>query len=175
MDGRSENNYAGGEMTAIVITTLLGRAMLVGLASTLIPVIPDLGLILISALGYGLLVGWGENGWWLCTIIVLLGLAGQTAEMLVSGAGARRGGASWLSTFGGLAAGVVGLFVAGPIGLIAGLLLGTFMLEFIRHKNTEEALRAMFGMGVGYGVSFVVKFLLGLVMIGTWITWVIVK
>ena len=69
-------------MTDIVITILLGLAMLIGLASTIIPVIPDLGLILISAVGYGLLVGWGENGWWLCTLIVVLGLAGQAAEMV---------------------------------------------------------------------------------------------
>ena len=162
-------------MTDIVITILLGLAMLIGLASTIIPVIPDLGLILISALGYGLLVGWGENGWWLFTIIVLLGLGGQAAEMVVSGMGARRGGASWLSTFGGLAAGVIGLLVLGPIGLIAGLLIGTFLLEFMRHNNTEEALRAMFGMGVGYGASFIVKFLLGLVMIGVWIAWIFIK
>ncbi|MCK5053765.1 MAG: DUF456 domain-containing protein [Anaerolineales bacterium] len=162
-------------MTDIVITILLGLAMLIGLASTIIPVIPDLGLILISALGYGLLVGWGENGWWLFAIIVVLGLGGQAAEMVVSGMGARRGGASWLSTFGGLAAGVIGLLVLGPIGLIAGLLIGTFLLEFMRHNNTEEALRAMFGMGVGYGASFIVKFLLGLVMIGVWIAWIFIK
>ena len=159
-------------MTDIVVTILLGLAMLIGLASTLIPVIPDLGVIMISALGYGLLVGWGENGWWLFAIIVVLGLGGQAAEWFVSGMGARRGGASWLSTFGGLAAGLVGLLVFGPLGLIAGLLLGTFMLEFSRHKNTDEALRAMFGMGIGYGASFVVKLLLGLVMIGVWIAWV---
>ena len=162
-------------MTDIVITILLGLAMLVGLATTIIPAIPDLGLILISALGYGLLVGWGENGWWLFTIIVVLGLAGQAAEMVLSGMGARRGGASWLSTFGGLAAGVIGLFVFGPLGLIAGLLLGTFLLEFARHKNADEAMRAMFGMGAGYGASFVVKFLLGLVMIAVWIAWVFMK
>lgn len=162
-------------MTDIVITILLGLAMLVGLATTIIPAIPDLGLILISALGYGLLVGWGENGWWLFTIIVVLGLAGQAAEMVLSGMGARRGGASWLSTFGGLAAGVIGLFVFGPLGLIAGLLLGTFLLEFARHKNADEAMRAMFGMGAGYGASFVVKFLLGLVMIAVWVAWVVMK
>ncbi|MCK5634446.1 MAG: DUF456 domain-containing protein, partial [Anaerolineales bacterium] len=63
----------------------------------------------------------------------------------------------------------------GPIGLIAGLLIGTFLLEFMRHNNTEEALRAMFGMGVGYGASFIVKFLLGLVMIGVWIAWIFIK
>jgi uncharacterized protein YqgC (DUF456 family) len=162
-------------MTDIVITILLGLAMLIGLATTIIPAIPDLGLIMISALGYGLLVGWGENGWWLCTIIVVLGLAGQAAEWFVSGMGARRGGASWLSTFGGLAAGLVGLLVFGPIGLIAGLLLGTFLLEFARHKNSDEALKAMFGMGAGFGASFVVKFLLGLVMIAVWIAWVVLK
>jgi uncharacterized protein YqgC (DUF456 family) len=162
-------------MTDIVVTILLGIAMLIGLVSTFIPVIPDLGLILISALGYGLLVGWGENGWWLFTIIVVLAIVGQAAEMFVSGAGARRGGASWPSTIGGLTAGMVGLLVFGPIGLIAGLLLGTFLLEFIRHQNAEESLRAMFGMGIGYGASLVVKLLLGLAMIGVWIVWVVVK
>jgi hypothetical protein len=76
-----------------------------------------------------------------------------------------------LTTLGGLVIGLVGLFTAGPLGFLGGILLGTFVLEYSRHQDPEQALRATFGMGLGYGASFIVKFLLGLGMIGAWVAW----
>jgi hypothetical protein len=54
---------------------------------------------------------------------------------------------------------------------LVGILLGTFVLEYAHHQDPEKALRATFGMGLGYGASFLVKFLLGLGMITTWVVW----
>jgi hypothetical protein len=69
--------------------------------------------------------------------------------------------------------GTIGLFVFPPFGLIIGLLLGTFVVEYIRMRDWRQAGRAMLGMGLGYGVSFGVKLVFGALMIGAWLAWVI--
>ena len=160
-------------MSEILITVLLGMTMLVGLAGIILPVLPDVILIWGSALLYGLLIGWGRYGGWLFAGISVLALVGLVADAWVSGMGARKGGASFWSSLGGVITGVIGLFVAGPLGLIVGMLLGVFVIEYWTHRDPDRALRATFGMGVGYGASFFVKIFLGLAMIAIWIGWVI--
>jgi hypothetical protein len=158
-------------MMEIIVSILVGLMMLVGLLGSIIPFLPDVVLIWVGALLYGLLVGWGQSGGWLFGVISVFGLIGLLSDAWVSGAGARQGGASLLTTLGGLVIGLVGLFTAGPLGFLGGILLGTFVLEYSRHQDPEQALRATFGMGLGYGASFIVKFLLGLGMIGAWVAW----
>jgi uncharacterized protein YqgC (DUF456 family) len=160
-------------MSDILITILLGLAMLIGLAGMILPVFPDVILIWGSALLYGLLVGWGRYGVWLFSAITLLGLVGLLADAWVSGLGAHKGGASFWGSIGGLVAGIIGLFTGGPLGLIVGMLLGIFLIEYWIHQDADRAIRAMFGMSVGYGASFIVKIFLGLAMIGIWVVWVI--
>ena len=162
-------------MIDVVVAVLVGLVMLVGLLGTIIPFLPDVVLIWIGALLYGMVVGWGQNGGWLFGVISVLGLIGLISDAWVSGAGARQGGASVLTTLGGLVIGLVGLFAAGPLGFLGGILLGTFVLEYARHQDPEQALRATFGMGLGYGASFIVKFLLGLGMIGAWVAWLFLR
>jgi len=162
-------------MSDVLVSILSGVLMLIGLLGTVLPVLPDLPLVWIAALGYGLLVGWGDHGALLFGLISVLGVIGILSEIWVSGAGARRGGASFLSTLGGIGLGVAGLLVAGPVGLVVGMLAGTFVLEYVRHQDVDLALRATLGIGLGYGVSIVVKFMLGLVMIAVWIIWLFVR
>jgi uncharacterized protein YqgC (DUF456 family) len=159
----------------ILVSILVGFMMLVGLLGSVIPILPDVVLIWVAALIYGLVVGWGGSGGWLFGVISALGLIGLLSDAWVSGAGARQGGASVLTTLGGLLVGLVGLFAAGPLGFLGGILLGTFVLEYVRHQDPEQALRATFGMGLGYGASFLVKFMLGLGMIGAWIAWLLLR
>src|SRR4030042_782820 len=92
-----------GEMWAIPA----GLFMLIGLIGTLLPAVPDLVLIWATALGYGLLAGWGDWGPWLFAGISLLCGVGLLAEVLTSSAGARIGGASVWSIIGGGGAGGV--------------------------------------------------------------------
>jgi hypothetical protein len=159
-------------MVDILATLFIGLTMVIGLVGAVIPVLPDVILIWGAALGYGLLVGWGESGSWLFGIITLLGLAGLLAEIWVSGTGAKLSGASIWSVFGGLAVGAIGLILTGPLGGVIGILLGTFLIEYVRIKDINKAVRAMFGMGVGCGASLWIKLILGLGMIIVWVVWV---
>lgn len=159
-------------MPEIIIAIVVGLVMLFGLIGAIIPGIPDIVIIWGAALGYGLLAGWGEYGIWLFGLITLIGLAGLFAEVWVSGTGAKIGGASIRAILAGLALGFVGFLFSGPVGGVIGLLLGTFLSEYIRLQDANKAAQAMFGMGLGCGASLGIKLLLGIVMIGVWLVWV---
>jgi hypothetical protein len=161
-------------MSETLLTALVGLAMLVGLAAIFIPLLPEMLILWGAALAYGLLVGWGRWGPWLFAWITLLGIVGGLAEIWVSGAGGKRAGASFWGILGGLAAGLLGFLIFPPFGGVIGLLLGTFAVEAIRLQDPEKAARAMLGMGLGYGASFGVRLLVGLMMVGAWLLWVIV-
>ena len=155
-----------------LLTVVAGVLMLVGLLGIFLPFVPDVLLIWGASLGYGLFVGWGESGPWLFGLITLLGLLAAAAEAWVSGAGAYKAGASPWSILAGLVGGAAGFFLLPPLGMVIGLLAGTFLAEYLRRKDARQAARAMVGMGLGYGVSFVVKLVFGLAMIGARLIWV---
>lgn len=147
--------------------------MLIGLVGIVIPVLPDLILIWASALGYGLIIHWGQNGPIFFALITILGLIGIATEFWVSGIGARRGGASGGAMLIGAILAVVAFFVTGPIGAVVALLLGIYVVEYIRKRDVESASQAMIGAGLGCGASLGVKLILGLGMVATWVIWVI--
>jgi uncharacterized protein YqgC (DUF456 family) len=161
-------------MSDILIAVLTGIVMLFGLLGALLPVIPDLIIIWGAALGYGLIVGWGDSGPWIFGVICVLGLGGVVAEIWMSGVGGKIGGASFTSILVGLILGILGFIFLTPIGGLVLLLVGTFTMEYQRLGDAEEALKGMLGVGLGFGASFVVKLILGVVMMGLWILWVII-
>jgi uncharacterized protein YqgC (DUF456 family) len=161
-------------MSTILIAIVTGIVMLFGLLGVILPLIPDLIIIWGAALGYGLIVGWGESGPWLFGVITVCGLIGVISDIWMSGLGGKLGGASVKSILVGLMLGILGFIFLTPIGGLVLLLVGTFTMEYHRLGDAEEAMKAMLGVGLGYGASFGVKLLLGIVMMGLWVLWVII-
>ncbi len=158
-------------MSPTLITFLAALAMLTGIVGSVIPVLPDVILIWGAGLVYGLAVGWGSWGPWMFAGMTILGGLALLTEVWMSGAGARAGGASIWGILAGFALGAVGLVFFSPIGGFVGLLLGTFLVEYLRLGDRRLALRAVFGAGVGFGASFLVKLGLCLGMAGLWVVW----
>lgn len=147
--------------------------MVMGLVGIVFPVLPDLVLIWGSALGYGLITDWGEHGLVFFIVISVLGLIGLATEFWVSGIGAKKGGASGAAILFGAILAIVLFFTTGPIGAVVAMLLGIYIVEYIRKRDVESASQAMIGAGLGCGASLVIKLLLGLGMVATWVFWVI--
>jgi uncharacterized protein YqgC (DUF456 family) len=146
--------------------------MLLGLFGVFLPLLPDVLLIWLSALGYGLLVGWGKWGPYLFGLILVLGAISWIAEYLLSGLGARIGGGSLWSVSAGIALGIIGFILFPPFGAIIGMLLGLFLVEFYRVRDLRHASKATLGMGLGYGLSYGLRLMLALMMIVAWLAWV---
>ena len=154
------------------ITLLVALAMLTGVAGVIVPWFPDIVLIWGAGLAYGLLVGWGTWGPWLFALMTLGGLVALAAEVALSTAGARVGGASGWGIAAGVLLAIIGLFVFFPLGALAGFALGILLVEGWRRRNMRKAVRATAGAVAGWGASFVVKLGLALWMVVLWGVWV---
>jgi hypothetical protein len=161
------------EWLDVSITALTIIVMLVGQFGLLVPFFPGIVVIWLAALGYGLLAG-GFNtlGIVLFVVITLLMIAGSVVDNVMMGAGARKSGASWLSLVAALAAGVIFTLIWPPFGGLIAAPLAVLLVETLRARDIRKAFVAMRGMVGGWLLSFLARFLIGLVMIGFWGLWV---
>jgi uncharacterized protein YqgC (DUF456 family) len=146
-------------------------AMLVGLFGLVVPLFPGILVIWLAALGYGVVTGFSTAGVLIFALITLLMLAGQVADNVTAGVGARQGGASWLALGAALVAGIAGTLLLPPLGGLAGAPLAVLLVEYIRTRDWRKAWVAVHGMAVGWGLSFAIRFIIGLGMIVLWGIW----
>lgn len=164
-------------------------AMLVGLVGSVVPGLPGVPLIFLSALVYAYLTGFELVGGWIVALLGLFAVLALAADYVATTYGARRFGASWAGTIGGAVGGIVGtlagmLFfgIGAFFGLILGTIGGVFLGEYLRNRERESggpdaghasspsdrgdwrrASRAAGGVFVGYVASAVAQGILGLV------------
>lgn len=142
-----------------------------GLFLSIIPFFPGVTVIWLAALIYGLITGFDTLGIILFVLITIGFLAGISVDNILMGAGARRGGASWLTIGVGLVAGIIGTLVFPPFGGLIAAPLAIFLLEVLRNREWGSGWRATRGLALGWGLSFLVRFAIGLVMIVIWLAW----
>jgi uncharacterized protein YqgC (DUF456 family) len=163
-----------GEPINIVVLVLALLIMLVGLIGTVLPVLPGSIVIFVAALLYALVEGFQAVGWPTLVVLGLLTVVATTADIWVSGVGARMGGASGWSVVVGLIGGFVGFILFNLPGAIAGAILGVLLTEIIRLGDWKRALKAGGGWIVGWALSTVVQLGIGLVMVAVFV-WQVVQ
>jgi uncharacterized protein YqgC (DUF456 family) len=160
----------------VVLAALTFTIMVVGLAGVVLPVLPDVWLIWLAALGYGLLAGF--NGWVggiAMVLISLLTILGVVLDLTLGHAAARRGGASWQAIAASILLGLAGLWFFPPFGSLVGALLGLFMVEYYRRgRQAGEAFTAVKEYAKGCGWSMALRLALCVAMILIWLAWVFI-
>jgi uncharacterized protein YqgC (DUF456 family) len=151
---------------------LTQAVILVGLFGLIVPVFPGVVIIWLATLGYGAVKGFSTLGIVLFVIITLLMVGGTLVDNVLMGAGARKQGASWSTIIVALVAGVLGTLFFPPIGGLIAAPLAVLALEYLRSKDINQAWNALKGLAAGWGMSFVARFAIGLVMMGLWWAWV---
>jgi uncharacterized protein YqgC (DUF456 family) len=151
---------------------LTQAVILVGLFGLIVPVFPGVVIIWLATLGYGIVKGFSTLGIVLFVIITLLMVGGTLVDNVLMGAGARKQGASWSTIIVALVAGVLGTLFFPPIGGLIAAPLAVLALEYMRSKDINQAWNALKGLAAGWGMSFVARFAIGLVMMGLWWAWV---
>ena len=157
------------ETTVIVLVQIF---VLIGLFGLIVPIFPGLVIMWLAILGYGIAVGFSTLGIILFVIITILMIIGSWIDNIMMGAGARKGGAAWLTILIALVAGIAGTILVPPIGGIIAAPLSIFLLEWLRMKDAKKAWRAFAGLTTGWGLSFVTRFGIGVVMMLLWWLWV---
>ena len=145
--------------------------MAVGLFGLIVPIFPGITVIWLAALGYGVITGFSTLGWVLFAVITVLLIVGVTIDNILMGAKARKEGAAWSSLALGWLAGILGTILLPPLGGIIAAPLVVLLLEYLRQRDFNKALASLRGLAIGWGASFVVRFFIGLAMIGIWLVW----
>jgi uncharacterized protein YqgC (DUF456 family) len=155
--------------TTITVLTVL--TMLFGLFGLVIPIFPGNVVMWLAALVYGLVFGFGMLGGVMFAIITVLMLIAAAADNFLMGAKAREKGASWGSIIMALATGVIGTIVLPPIGGLIAAPLVLFLMEQNRLGDSEEAKAVTKALLTGWGLAFIVRFGLGVIMFALWGIW----
>ena len=131
------------EGTLLLITLI---AMFVGLVGSVLPALPGVTLIFISALVYAFSTGFEVVGGWVVALIGLFALLALVADFVGTSYGARRFGASNWGTAGGAIGGILGalagllfLGIGSLFGLILGSVGGVFLGEYLRRRHGTPA------------------------------------
>ncbi|MBN1439278.1 MAG: DUF456 domain-containing protein [Anaerolineales bacterium] len=160
-------------MTEWMLLSVVVFLMLLGLAGVLLPLLPGIELIWLAALGYGILNGFTWGGALAMGVITLLLLAGLSSDIWITGLGLKSAGTSLGSM---LLGGMLLVFGSLLLTPLAGILLGLAALaalEYRRHRDWRKAAASAGTALAGCGLSFGVKLLIGLAMIGVWVLWVL--
>lgn len=131
--------------------------MLGGLALLIVPIFPGITVIWLAAVIYGFVAGFDTLGIIMIVFITLGMIAGISADNVLMGAGALKGGASWLTIIVALVAGIAGTIIFPPIGGFIAIPIAIFLLELLRNREWRSAWRATRGMALGWGLSFLVR------------------
>ena len=167
------------EFGPILVVTLL--AMLVGLVGSVLPGLPGVTLIFLSAVVYAFLTDFDVVGVPVLLILFLFAAVAFVADFFATSYGAKRFGASNWGTVGGAVGGLfgtlIGLLFAGVgsiFGLIFGTIGGVFLGEYLRRRRQgpgeqspaggdwRRTTRAAGGVFVGFVASAIAQGLLGL-------------
>ena len=147
--------------------------MLLSLFSLVVPVFPGGVVIWLLALIYGWLSPehFSNGGTWIFVLITILMLASAAADNILMGTKAKEAGASWRGIIIALVAGAVGAIVLTPIGGLVLAALSLYLVEYIRLRDSDQALTITKGLMMGCGWSFIVRFGLGIGKIILWAIW----
>jgi uncharacterized protein YqgC (DUF456 family) len=155
--------------------------MFVGLLGSVLPGLPGVTLIFLSALVYAIITDFRTVGAAILVILFIFAAIAFVADFVATSYGARRFGASNWGTVGGAVGGIagalIGLFFLGIgslFGLILGTIAGVFLGEYLkrtrqgRHEpgsagsDWRRASHAAGGVLVGYLAAAIIQGLLGL-------------
>ena len=155
--------------------------MVVGLLGSVLPGLPGVTLIFLSALVYAALTDFRTVGATILVVLFLFAAIALVADFVATSYGARRFGASNWGTAGGAIGGIAGalvgllfLGIGSLFGLILGTIAGVFLGEYLKRRRQGQqepgstrsdwrrATHAAGGVLVGYLASAVIQGLLAL-------------
>ena len=152
-----------------VVTVLCGLAILVGVAGTVIPVLPGSILIGASLLAWAIWGGAGTAGWVVFAVAMVFVVAGMAASAVLTGRKLREHAIPSRSIAVGLVAGVAGMFIIPVVGLFVGFAAGLLLGEFLRTRNIGSAATSSWAALKATGLGMLAEFGLACLAASTWL------
>ncbi|KPC70262.1 MULTISPECIES: DUF456 domain-containing protein [Laceyella] len=141
--------------------------IILGFVGLIVPVLPDVPLLVAGFAVYHFLIDGGEQlgtGFWITTLLVAVLL--MLVDYISSSVAVKKYGGSTLAVVAAVLGVLTFPFIIGPIGIIVGPFLLVFLMELVIKRNATEAFKVAYGTLVGFLGGIFVKFLvmLGLVI-----------
>jgi uncharacterized protein YqgC (DUF456 family) len=152
-----------------VVTILCGLAILVGVAGTVIPVLPGGILIALSLLSWAIWGGAGAGGWVVFGIGMVFVLAGMAASAVLTGRKLKEHSIPNRSVVVGLVLAVVGMFLIPVVGLFVGFAAGLLLSEYHRTRKFGTAVTTSWAALKATGLGILVEFGLACLAASTWL------
>lgn len=156
--------------TTITIVTFV--FILAGFLGLILPIYPGIVIIWLATLGYGIATGFNSVGIIVFVILTLLMVVGSLLDNVLMTAFTHKTGASWWSIILALVAGLIGTLAFPPIGGLIAVPLVLYLLEWRRLRDHQQAFQSLKGLVTGWGLSYVARLGIGLVMVLLWGIWV---
>jgi hypothetical protein len=151
-------------MESLALYILGAVLVIIGLAGTVLPVLPGALLVFGGLFFAAMADGFARVGWPALTIIGVLGLLSFVVDFVASVLGAKRVGASPLALLGATLGGIAGIFLGIP-GLIFGPFVGAVLGELLALGGVIKAGKVGLGTWLGLLVAAVLKVVLAFLMI----------
>jgi len=148
----------------IIAKALAIVVMLIGIAGSIMPVLPGIPLVFLAILGYGWFEGFNHISVHYIAIMGTLTLLSVLVDYIAGVWGAKRAGSSKPGMFGAGLGIVVGIFF-GPIGILVGPWLGAFAGEYLVLRDVSQAINVATGTVIGIFAGIAFKVLLGIGML----------
>lgn len=140
--------------------------VVVGIAGTLLPMLPGVPLVFAGLLLIAWLDGFTKVSILTIVIIGVFALIAWAIDFAASFVTAKKVGASRQALWGTVIGGIVGLFVGGLAGIILGPAIGAMLGELMAHQDKSRATTVGIAAGMGFVLALVAKWMLTLLMLG---------
>lgn len=156
-----------------VVTIATGVVILVGIAGTMLPILPGLLLIWAAVVGYGLFVDHGVAGWTAVTLATMLAGIGLFLNVRIPQRSASASGMSVSAQIVALILAVLGFFLVPVVGFPLGFVLGTFLMRLRTTGDTREAWISTRKTLVALLKASAAQALCGIGMFVVWLGWAV--
>ena len=153
---------------AVLLWALVALLVLVGLAGTMLPVLPGVPLVFVGLLVAAWIGDFQKIGWPTLTILATLTLLAVAADLVAALFGAKRAGASRLALLGAAIGSIIGLFF-GLVGIFVLPFVGAVIGELIARQRLVQAARVGFATWLGMLVGALAKLSLAITMLGVFV------
>jgi hypothetical protein len=144
---------------------LASPVIAIGIAGTILPILPGTVMIMAGFIIYGLIAGFeGMGFYFFIGQTALIGLS-YLVDFIATALGVKMYGGSKAAIWGAVA-GTLLIFVIGPVGLLIGPLIGAILGELLMGKKLRRSMRAGFGSFLGLVGGSLAKLVISCFMVG---------
>ncbi len=151
-----------GPDTMLIVALLL---LVLGVIGTVVPLLPGVLFSVIGVVLYWWSTGFTEPRTVFVVVTVLVGILAVIVDYGAGAISAKAGGASNRTVVAATVVGLLLFLVTGPVGLIVGVTVTVFAVEFRRTRQMEQSLRAALYATVGLLASTLVQFLIAVAVL----------